>query len=109
MHRWTSLKLNIDLRHLGQTTTVERSTLAQVREKIAALRAATSEKASAKSFDFDQRLAEIRDNEEKRRQQVKEEKKAARIRQQETLPVTEEDLEMTHAMGFAGFGSTKKA
>lgn len=64
-----------DLRKLGQKTTVARSTLDQVRAKIAALRESTKAQSSAKQYDFDQRLKEIRDAEKKERDERREQKK----------------------------------
>jgi U4/U6.U5 tri-snRNP component SNU23 len=97
----------IDLRHLGQTTTIERSTLEQVRERIAQLRAETKEKTTAKTFDFEKRLAEVRAIEEQKREEKKRKKLVEK--QANTGPAPDQDIEMTVAMGFAGFGSTKQA
>jgi len=47
----------VHLRALGQTTRIERSTVEQVRARIAYLREKTKEASNAKSFDFKQRLA----------------------------------------------------
>ena len=99
-----------DLRALGQTTKIERSTLAQVQARIAYLREKTKEAASAKAFDFDQRLAEVRENEQALREQKKAEKKAAKEKARLALINDSEnvDSEMTALMGFGGFGSSKK-
>ena len=64
-----------DLRKLGQKQQVARSTLDQVRAKIASLREQTKASSSAKQYDFDQRLKEIRDAEKKERQERKDKKK----------------------------------
>ncbi|KAF9049998.1 hypothetical protein BJ165DRAFT_1455659 [Panaeolus papilionaceus] len=98
------------LRALGQTTRIERSTLAQVQARIAFLRERTKEATKAKAYDFDQRLAELKDKERAIREQKKAEKKAEKEKARlalitETLP---EDQEMAAMMGFGGFGSTKK-
>ncbi|KAH9176722.1 hypothetical protein EDB89DRAFT_2112663 [Lactarius sanguifluus] len=66
------------LRALGQTTRLERSTLEQVRAKIAFLRSQTKEASEAKAFDFDKRLTEIRDKELAARTEKKAAKKAER-------------------------------
>jgi len=98
------------LRALGQTTKIERSTLAQVQARIAYLREKTKEAASAKAFDFDQRLAEVREKEQALREQRKAEKKAAKDKARLALINDSEnvDSEMTALMGFGGFGSSKK-
>jgi len=98
------------LRALGQTTKIERSTLAQVQARIAYLREKTKEAASAKAFDFDQRLAEVREKEQALREQRKAEKKAAKDKARLALINDSQnvDTEMTALMGFGGFGSSKK-
>ena len=101
---------NTDLRALGQTTKVERSTLAQVQARIALLREKTKEAASAKAFDFDQRLAEVKAKELALREQKKAEKKAEKEKARLALiqDTGDEDVEMAQLMGFGGFGSSKK-
>jgi len=102
------------LRTLGQTTRIERSTVEQVRAKIAALRAQTKEASNAKAFDFDKRLAEIRDKELAAREDKKAAKKAER--EQARLELAKDAAamqvdggdDMMNMMGFSGFGSTKK-
>lgn len=90
---------------------MERSTVEQVRARIALLREKTKEASAAKSFDFDKRLAEVKAQEAARREEKKALKQAqkeeARIRlvQESTMEV---DSEMAAVMGFGGFGSTKK-
>lgn len=101
-----------DLRAIGQTTRLERSTLEQVRAKIAFLRAQTKEASQAKAYDFDKRLAEIRDKELAERAEKKAAKKAERekarleLAQDAAMQVDGDD--MMNAMGFSGFGTTKK-
>ncbi|KAF8128266.1 hypothetical protein EV363DRAFT_1510632 [Boletus edulis] len=98
------------LRKLGQTTRVERSTLEQVRARIALLRERTKEASAAKSFDFDKRLAEVKAQEAARREEKKTQKQAKKeqarilLAQESTMGVEE----MATVMGFGGFGSTKK-
>ncbi|KAF8904443.1 hypothetical protein CPB84DRAFT_1677423 [Gymnopilus junonius] len=98
------------LRQLGQTTKVERSTLAQVQARIALLREKTKEAASAKAYDFDRRLAEVREKERALREQKKAERRAEKekARLEMIITVEESSSEMTALMGFGGFGSTKK-
>ncbi|KAF8320659.1 hypothetical protein DL93DRAFT_2073278 [Clavulina sp. PMI_390] len=96
------------LRRLGQTTKVARSTIEQVRARIAFLREKTREAANAKAFDFDARLEEIRQKEQEERDAKRAAKKAARdARLIEAVKDAETD-EMSQMMGFGGFGSTKK-
>jgi len=102
------------LRALGQTTRLERSTLEQVRAKIASLRAQTKEASQAKAFDFDKRLTEIREKELVARAEKKAAKKAERERarlelaQDAAAMEVDGDGDMMNTMGFSGFGSTKK-
>lgn len=107
-----SLTLKTDLRRLGQTTTIARSNVEQVRARIAFLREKTREAANAKAFDFDQRLKEIREKEEAERQEAKEKKKAEkeakRIDLVRTIDDGSGDMDMSSMMGFAGFGTSKK-
>ncbi|KLO16963.1 hypothetical protein SCHPADRAFT_887403 [Schizopora paradoxa] len=100
------------LRRLGQTTRIARSTVAQVRARIALLREKTKEASSAKDFDFNKRLAEVKAKEDA----LREEKKAAKKAEKEkarmeivknTVGQPEQD-EMAKMMGFGTFGSSKK-
>jgi U4/U6.U5 tri-snRNP component SNU23 len=97
---------------MGQTTRVERSTLEQVRARIAFLREKTKEASNAKAFDFDKRLAEVKAKEDALREEKKAQKKAAKekarvelVRDSATMA---EDDAMAQVMGFGGFGSSKK-
>jgi U4/U6.U5 tri-snRNP component SNU23 len=103
--------LHTDLARLGQTTKIERSTVEQVRARIAALRAQTAARTSAKTFDFEQRLADVR----AREAAVRAEKKAgAKARKERARLALLQDVDMgaaddmAAAMGFSGFGSSKK-
>jgi U4/U6.U5 tri-snRNP component SNU23 len=94
---------------MGQSTKIERSTLAQVQARIAHLREKTKEAASAKAYNFDKRLEEIRQNERQQREQKKAEKKAEREKIRTTvIQEIHEETEMTIIMGFGGFGTSKK-
>ncbi|KAH9942337.1 uncharacterized protein BXZ73DRAFT_40840 [Epithele typhae] len=104
------------LRALGQTTKIARSTVEQVRARIAYLREKTREASDAKSFDFEQRLAEVRAREAALRDEKKAAKKAQRDRARVEL-AKEAGAgtdgaggggDMMAMMGFAGFGTTKK-
>ena len=102
-----SLTQLTDLRALGQSTKIERSTVEQVRERIAHLREQTKAASAAKAFDFEQRLADIKAKETALREQKKAEQKAAK--EQARLEMMQDgNSEMAQLMGFAGFGSSKK-
>ncbi|CCM00061.1 uncharacterized protein FIBRA_02088 [Fibroporia radiculosa] len=102
------------LRALGQTTRIERSTVEQVRARIAYLREKTREASSAKSFDFEQRLAEVREREATLRAEKKAAKKAVREQARVELAKdtaagqNEAENDMMTMMGFSGFGTSKK-
>ena len=93
---------------------MERSTLEQVRAKIASLRAQTKEASQAKSFDFDKRLAEIREKElaalAEKKAAKKAEREKARLELAQGAAAMQVDggQDMMDMMGFSGFGSTKK-
>lgn len=94
---------------MGQSTKIERSTLAQVQARIADLREKTQEASSAKAYDFEKRLEEIRQKERQQREQKKAEKKAEKEKYRTTvLEESIENTEMTMIMGFGGFGTSKK-
>ncbi|KAK1233160.1 U4/U6.U5 snRNP associated protein [Marasmius sp. AFHP31] len=98
-----------NLRTIGQTTKVERSTLEQVRARIALLREKTKEASSAKAYDFDKRLADIKAKEIALREEKKAQKKAEKEKALASqLADPAENNEMTQMMGFAGFGTSKK-
>ncbi|KAJ7217892.1 hypothetical protein GGX14DRAFT_598508 [Mycena pura] len=98
------------LRAIGQTTKLERSTLVQVQARIALLREKTKEAMSAKAYDFDKRLSEVKAAEDAKREAQKAAKKAEKekIRLQMVKDSVGQDDEMERMMGFGGFGSTKK-
>jgi len=100
------------LRRLGQTTRIERSTVEQVRARIAFLRDQTKEASDAKTFDFDKRLAEVKAKEDALREEKKKAKKAAkeatRVELVKDAVAQAEEDDMMAKMGFAGFGSSKK-
>jgi U4/U6.U5 tri-snRNP component SNU23 len=93
---------------------LERSTLEQVRTRIASLRAQTKEASQAKAFDFDKRLAEIRDKElavlaeKKAAKKAEREKARLELAQGTTAMRVDGDDDMMNMMGFSGFGTTKK-
>ena len=97
---------------MGQTTRIARSTVEQVRARIAYLREKTKEASTAKTFDFEKRLAEVREKEAALREEKKAQKKAEKERQRveaiKDVTTTQEGSDMMHMMGFAGFGTSKK-
>jgi U4/U6.U5 tri-snRNP component SNU23 len=100
---------------IGQSTRIERSTVEQVREKIAALREQTKDAQAAKAYDFERRLAEIKAKEDTLRAERKAQRKAAKESQRlEVINAANEDVDMqskddiTVMMGFSGFGTTKR-
>jgi len=95
------------LRTIGQTTTIERSTLEQVRERIAFLRAQTKERSAAHEFDFERRLSDIRAQELEKREEKKRQRQASRMAAQQSA-IEGVDVDTFEMMGFAGFGSTKQ-
>ncbi len=102
----------VDLRALGQTTRIERSTVEQVRARIAYLREKTKEASSAKSFDFEKRLAEVKEREAalraEKKAQKKEEKEKARVQLVKDVAMEQNENDMMQMMGFSGFGTSKK-
>lgn len=108
------LRFHLDLRAMGQTTRVERSTVEQVRARIAYLREKTKEASSAKTFDFEQRLAEVREREAVLRAEKKAAKKALReqarveLVKDATVQEVQAQNDMMQMMGFSGFGTSKK-
>jgi U4/U6.U5 tri-snRNP component SNU23 len=100
-----------DLRALGQTTRLERSTLVQVQARIAFLREKTKEASSAKAYDFNQRLEEVKEKEIALREQRKALKKAEKEKARLELikdTAMDQDADMSKLMGFGGFGTSKK-
>jgi len=98
------------LRRLGQTTSIARSSVEQVRARIAALREKTREAANAKAYDFQERLREIRQKEEAARAESREKKAAEKLarRVDVVMKDAEDTSDVAQMMGFGGFGSSKK-
>jgi len=76
------------------------------------LREKTKEASNAKSFDFEQRLAEIKAKEislrTEKRKQKQAEKDKVRAELAKDFPSPQEEEDMMKMMGFSGFGSSKK-
>lgn len=98
-----------DLRKLGQTTKVKRSTLDQVRLRIAELREKSQAAANAKAYDFEARIKEIKQTEQSLRREKREAKKkakqakAAGATSEPSAPADDAEAQMAAMMGFSGF------
>ena len=96
-----------DLRKLGQTTKVARSTLQEVQAKIQSLREQSAKRMDAKKYDFQQRLKDLKQIEEDDAQLRKEKKREEKERKaalEKEQAEKDADPEMMAAMGFASFG-----
>ncbi|GAA5844736.1 hypothetical protein JCM9279_002902 [Rhodotorula babjevae] len=94
------------LRRLGQTTKVVKSTLNDVRQKIAELRAKSAASADAKKYDFDQRIKDIKQAELASRDEARETKRRKREEEREQAEKDRTkgaDQDMMALMGFGGF------
>ncbi|KAE8215123.1 hypothetical protein CF319_g7369 [Tilletia indica] len=101
------------LRKLGQTTQVARSTAEQVRARIELLRAQREDKTrGAANYDFEARLRQIAEAQEKakveKREKKKAEREAAEKAKQAELNEGGLDQDAMNMLGFASFGSGKK-
>jgi len=103
-------ELCTDLKKLGQTTRVAKSTLDQVRIKIAQLREQSKDAAEKKEYDFAQRLKEIQAGEDEEKQARKDKRKEAKVQKQalkekeNIVKLSAEEEQMQAMMGFSGFG-----
>ena len=70
------------------------------------LREKTKESSNAKSFDFEQRLAQIKAKDAAVRKQRKDLRKARKSEQADE--VSDEISDLAHTMGFRGFSSSKR-
>jgi len=85
---------------------VKRTTLDDVRQKIAELRAKTAQASEKKAYDFEQRIKEIKAEENKERELQKEAKRRKKEEERELEQKKKEegvDKGMMEMMGFAGF------
>ncbi|KAG0141246.1 hypothetical protein CROQUDRAFT_136257 [Cronartium quercuum f. sp. fusiforme G11] len=97
------------LRQLGQKTQVARSTLDQVRAKIASLRESTEQQTSSKAYDFKRRLQEIKEAEQASREAKRAKKLESKLKQSKPLQgvyqpegTGDGEDEMAKLMGFSG-------
>ncbi|BEI79773.1 hypothetical protein CcaverHIS002_0103020 [Cutaneotrichosporon cavernicola] len=119
------LNSNFHLGKLGQSTHVARSTVAQVRARIAQLREQSKTKVDAKNYDFNQRLEEVRSAEREKREARRDERRRKRAEEREREELArlgvegkrgEKEVEaavaaqqsMEDMMGFGGFGGSKR-
>ena len=75
------------------------------------LREKTKESSNAKSYDFEQRLAEIKAKEASVRAEKRKQKQAEKDRVRAELAkdlAAPQEEDMMKMMGFSGFGSSKK-
>lgn len=102
-----TVHLCTDLRRMGQTTQVARSTVQEVRERIAQLREETAAGATAKAYDFDARIRAIAE-EQQREKEARKRKRKEEMQKKKAPPPEEVDEQVMAAMGFGGFGGGKK-
>ncbi|KAH3838024.1 zinc finger matrin-type protein 2-like [Dreissena polymorpha] len=93
-------------RNLGMSMKVERSSLEQVRKRFEMNKKKMDEK--KKEYDFEERIKELKEEEEKQKAYKKEKRKERKRKADGDL---DEDLDpdMAAMMGFSGFGSSKKS
>lgn len=86
-----------------------RSTLDEVREALAQLRAETAAGASrAETYDFEARLAAIAQAQQEEKERRKRQRREAKERKKGApMPQTDEDAAMAAMMGFGSFGTKR--
>ncbi|XP_077984377.1 zinc finger matrin-type protein 2-like [Glandiceps talaboti] len=92
-------------RNLGMSMRVERSSLDQVKKRFELNKKKMEDK--KKEYDFEQRMAELREEEEKQKAYRKEKRKDRKRKADDDLDV-DGDPDMMAMMGFSGFGGSKK-
>ena len=86
---------------------VERSSLDQVKNRFASNKKKLEEK--KKDYDFEERVAELREEEEKAREYRKEKRKEKKRKlEKDNADNFGLDPAMAATMGFGGFGSSKR-
>jgi len=94
-------------RNLGMSMKVERSSLDQVKNRFASNKKKLEEK--KKDYDFEERVAELREEEEKAREYRKEKRKEKKRKlEKDNADNFGLDPAMAATMGFSGFGSSKR-
>lgn len=94
-------------RNLGMSMKVERSTVDQVKKRFELNKKKMEEK--KKEYDIDQRLQELKEEDEKMKAYRREKKKDKKRKTTALDGAGEVDPEMAKLMGFGGFGSSKKS
>ncbi|KAG8199689.1 hypothetical protein JTE90_022139 [Oedothorax gibbosus] len=92
-------------RNLGMSMRVERSTLDQVKQRMELNKKKREEK--QKEYDFEQRLQELKDEEDKLKEYRREKRKERKRKAVGSID-DEVDPDMASIMGFSGFTSSKK-
>ena len=87
---------------------VERSSLDQVKNRFATNKKKLEEK--KKDYDFEERVAELREEEEKAREYRKEKRKEKKrkLQKDDSLDSMGMDPSIAATMGFGGFGTSKR-
>lgn len=111
----------VHLMRIGQSTQQDRATLQDVKAKFAELRERMGQdgaQSKSMAYDFDARIKAIAEAQEREDADKKDKKREERLRKKQkktqvdddAIPPPEPDSEdaMMAAMGFGGFGSTKK-
>ncbi|KAK9766102.1 U4/U6.U5 snRNP associated protein [Basidiobolus ranarum] len=93
--------------NLGMSMKVERSSLDQIKAKLASLK---KKDEKPKEYNFEERVEAARKQEEESKQRKREKKKEKKreIETQQAAELGEMDPEMAAMMGFGGFGTSKK-
>ncbi|KAL3880463.1 hypothetical protein ACJMK2_032700 [Sinanodonta woodiana] len=92
-------------RNLGMSMRIERSSLEQVKRRFEINKKKVEEK--KKDYDFEERMRELREEEEKQKVYRKEMRKERKRKAEGDLEQNV-DPDMAAVMGFSGFGSSKK-
>lgn len=106
----------VHLMRIGQSTQQDRASLQDVLAMLDRLRQERGAGGNNKSaaYDFDQRIKSIADQQEMERQQRRQKRRDAKNAKKPSTstavdqPANDDDDNMLSAMGFGGFGSTKK-
>ncbi|XP_002737824.1 zinc finger matrin-type protein 2-like [Saccoglossus kowalevskii] len=92
-------------RNLGMSMRVERSSLDQVKKRFELNKKKMEDK--KQEYDFEQRMTELREEEEKQKAYRKDKRKERKRKAADDLDF-EVDSDISAMMGFSGFGGSKK-
>ncbi len=105
----------VHLMRIGQSTQQDRASLQDVLDMLDRLRQERGAgKHKSAAYDFDQRIKSIADQQDMERQQRRQKRRDAKQAKKSNAsadvqqPANDDDDNMMAAMGFGGFGSTKK-